>query len=58
MKTLISSTDTSATYEFAHDSSSRTVTYERAEGATENPDFEAMAETEHALWLVWLGVNN
>jgi hypothetical protein len=55
MKTLIESTETSATYEFSHDTAVRTVTYETPEGA-EAPDFEALSEADYQAWRVWLGV--
>jgi hypothetical protein len=55
MKTLIESTDTSATYEFAANGARKVVTYERPDNAEENPDFAAMAEAEHEAWLAWLG---
>jgi hypothetical protein len=55
MKTLLESTDTSATYEFAANGARKVVTYERPENAEENPDFAAMAEAEHEAWLAWLG---
>jgi hypothetical protein len=57
MKTLVEATDTSATYEFAHGSASRVVTYEKLEGEEGTADFAAMAESDHAKWLVWLGVS-
>lgn len=56
MKSLIASTETSATYEFYHGSASRQVTYKRADDASENPNFEAMATEDHAQWLNWIGV--
>jgi hypothetical protein len=54
MKTLIESTDTSATYQFSHGGALRTITLTRPEAAEANPDFEKMAEQEHARWLSWL----
>jgi len=56
VKTLVSTTETSATYEFTHGTARRSVTYDRPEEATENPDFERMATAEHLKWLSWLGV--
>jgi hypothetical protein len=54
MKTLIESTDTSATYQLSHDGALRTITLTRPEDAEINPDFQTMAEQEHARWLSWL----
>jgi len=56
MKTLIKSTDTSATYQFINGTASRTVVYNKPEDSVETPDFAAMAEAEHEQWLAWLGV--
>jgi hypothetical protein len=56
MKTLIDSTETSATYQFTNGTATRTVVYEKPEDAVETPDFAAMAEAEHEAWLAWLGV--
>lgn len=56
MIALIDSNETSATYEFTHDGCVRLVTYKRNENSEDAPDFEAMAEAEHAQWLAWLGV--
>jgi hypothetical protein len=62
MKTLISSTEDSATYEFTSGDTTRVVGYnkpqpqEGEEPATEQPfDHEAMSEAEYQGWLVWLG---
>jgi hypothetical protein len=57
MKTLLESTDTSATYEFSHDTATRTVTYHKPETAETAPDFDVMADAEHAAWLTWLGAS-
>ena len=58
MKTLIQSADNSATYEFSHDIGSKIVTYVSPEpdddGNVVTPDFESMAERDHAEWLNWL----
>ena len=56
MITLIDSNETSATYEFTHEDCVRLVTYKRNEESEEVPDFEAIAEAEHAQWMAWLGV--
>ena len=70
MMTLIDSNETGATYEFAHDTATRLVTFSRPqnnapvegeeppaeETAAEAPTFDDMATAEHALWLAWLGV--
>ena len=65
MMTLIDSNETSATYEFVHDTATRLVTFHRSqndepvegeEAPAEAPTFEEMATAEHALWLAWLGV--
>lgn len=61
MKTLIESTETSATYEFSHNDCVRTVIYDAQEmrlDGNEIPDFAEMADKEHASWLEWLGVGN
>jgi hypothetical protein len=62
MKTLISSTEDSATYEFTSGDATRVVEYnkpqprEGKEPAPEQPfDHEAMSEAEYQGWLVWLG---
>jgi hypothetical protein len=65
MKTLISSTEDSATYEFTFGDSIRVVEYKKPqpqvtpdseEQAPEQPfDHEAMSEAEYQGWLVWLG---
>jgi hypothetical protein len=62
MKTLISSTEDSATYEFTSGDTTRVVEYnkpqlrEGEEQATEQPfDHEAMSEAEYQGWLAWLG---
>lgn len=67
MKTLISSAEDSAIYEFAYGDAMRVVEYkkpeprEQAEGenpAPEQPfDREAMSEAEYQSWLAWLGVS-
>jgi hypothetical protein len=53
MKTLIESTDTSATYEFAANGATKRITYV-AEG-NETPDFAALAEADYQSWIGWLG---
>jgi hypothetical protein len=62
MKTFISSTEDSATYEFTSGDATRVVEYnkpqpqEGEEQAPEQPfDHEAMSEAEYQGWLVWLG---
>lgn len=55
MKTLTSSTDTSAIYEFTHGTAMRVVSYTKPEREEAVPDFEAMAAAEHNDWLAWLG---
>jgi len=62
MKTLISSTEDSATYEFTSGDATRVVEYnkpqsqEGEEQAPEQPfDHEAMSEAEYQSWLSWLG---
>jgi hypothetical protein len=62
MKTLISSTEDSATYEFTSGDATRVVEYnkpqprEGEEPAPEQPfDHEAMSEAEYQSWLSWLG---
>lgn len=67
MKTLISSTEDSATYEFTSGDAMRVVEYkkpepcEQTEGedpAPEQPfDHEAMSEAEYQSWLTWLGAS-
>jgi hypothetical protein len=60
MKTLIESTDVSATYEFTHGTATRRVTFTAGPQVTSQvvtPDFEAMAETEYAQWLIWINAN-
>jgi len=58
MKTLINSTEDSATYEFVSDAGSKIVTYVSPEpdddGNVVTPDFEVMAEQDYAQWLNWL----
>lgn len=60
MKTLINSTDTSATYEFVNGTATKQVTYRSPEpdesGAVPQVDFEAMATADHEAWLAWLNV--
>jgi hypothetical protein len=56
MKTLIDSTNTSATYQFSSPVAERTFTLHANEGE-EAPDFEPLAENEYQRWLVWLGIN-
>ena len=62
MKTLISSTEDSATYEFISGDVIRVVEYnkpqpqEGEEPALEQPfNHEAMSEVEYQSWLSWLG---
>ena len=62
MKTLISSTEDSATYEFTSGDAIRVVEYNKPqpqageEQAPEQPfDHEAMSEAEYQGWLAWLG---
>jgi hypothetical protein len=62
MKTLISSTGDSATYEFTFGNTIRVVEYNKPqprggeEPAPEQPfDHEAVSEAEHQGWLAWLG---
>jgi hypothetical protein len=65
MKTLISSTEDSATYEFTSGDATRVVEYNKpqpqvmpdSEGpAPEQPfDHEEMSEVEYQSWLSWLG---
>jgi hypothetical protein len=62
MKTLISSTENSATYEFTSGDVIRVVEYnkpqpqEGEEQTTEQPfNHEAMSEAEYQSWLSWLG---
>lgn len=55
MKTLLESTDTSATYQFINGTAARTVVYTKPEDAEETPDFEAMATAEYEAWLQWVG---
>lgn len=57
MKTLIESTESSATYKFTHDTATRIVTYTAPEDSTQDPDFEAMATEDHQQWVSWLGIN-
>jgi len=61
MKTLISSTEDSATYEFTSGDAIRVVEYKKQqsemgeEQAPDQPfDHEAMSEAEYQGWLVWL----
>jgi hypothetical protein len=56
MKTLIESTNTSATYQFSSPVAERTFTL-RAEEGSEAPDFEALSDAEYQRWLTWLGIN-
>jgi hypothetical protein len=56
MKTLIESTNTSATYQFSSPVAERTFTLHANEGE-KAPDFEPLAENEYQRWLVWLGIN-
>jgi hypothetical protein len=62
MKTLISSTEDSATYEFTFGDATRIVEYnkpqpqEGEEPSQDQPfDHEAMSEAEYQGWLSWLG---
>jgi hypothetical protein len=65
MKTLTSSTEDSATYEFTSGDTTRVVEYNKPqpqvtpdseELAPEQPfDHEAMSEAEYQSWLSWLG---
>jgi hypothetical protein len=55
MKTLIESTDTSATYQFSSPVAERTFAL-RAEEGSEAPDFEALSDAEYQRWLTWLGI--
>jgi hypothetical protein len=62
MKTLISSTEDSATYEFTSGDATRVVEYNKPqpqEGEEPAPeqlfDHEAMSEAEYQSWLSWLG---
>jgi len=65
MKTLISSTEDSATYEFSLNGSTRIVDFHKPASAQvqdgqeqpeEQPfDHEAMSEAEYQQWLAWLG---
>jgi hypothetical protein len=65
MKTLISSTEDSATYEFTSGDATRVVEYNKPQPQvthdSEEPtpeqqfDHEAMSEAEYQSWLVWLG---
>jgi hypothetical protein len=65
MKTLISATEDSATYEFSLDSSTRIVEFHKSvpaqvEEGQEQPeeqpfDHEALSEAEYQQWLAWLG---
>lgn len=68
MKTLIDSTEDSATYKFEHENITRIVEFKYAkklgfvEGDEEQeeqtkPDFEALSETEYQSWLQWLGID-
>jgi hypothetical protein len=57
MKTLIESTETSATYEFTQGTATRRVIFETGPQMTETvvvPDFDALAEVEYQNWLTWL----
>lgn len=65
MKTLISSTEDSATYEFVSGDTIRVVEYVKSQpsGSIEegnvnsNPlfDHDAMSKVEYQSWLVWVG---
>lgn len=55
MKTLLESTDTSATYQFTLGTTSRTVTYTRSEEDEVAPDFSAMATADYEAWASWIG---
>ncbi len=59
MKTLLSSTEEQATYEFTFGDSIRIVEYRKPhiEWETEEQPFdhEAMSEAEYQNWLTWLG---
>jgi hypothetical protein len=64
MKTLISSTEDSATYEFASGDTTRVVEYNKPqppasnEQTTDQPfDHETMSENEYSSWLLWLGAS-
>lgn len=64
MKTLISSTEDSATYEFTYGDAMRVVEYKKPQPqededpAPEQPfDHEAMSEAEYQSWLAWLGAS-
>jgi hypothetical protein len=57
MKTLIESTETSATYQFTNGTATRTVTYTKPDEAEVTPDFEAISTSEHEQWLTWLGAS-
>jgi len=62
MKTLISSTEDSATYEFTFGDAIRVVEYKKpqpqeGEEQTSNQPFdhESMSDAEYQNWLAWLG---
>ena len=64
MKTLISSTEDSAIYEFTYGDAMRVVEYKKPqpqEGGDPAPepsfDHEAMSEAEYQSWLTWLGAS-
>ena len=58
MKTLIDSTEKSATYEFSYNGCVRTVVYDRDKMMNLDPDFapdfEAMSDVDHDQWLEWI----
>jgi hypothetical protein len=61
MKTLIDSTETSATYEFTQGTATRRVTFTSGPQVTEEivvPDFESLAEAEYHNWLKWLNIDS
>jgi len=60
MKTLLESTETSATYEFAANGARKVVTYNTPEPSEEEspvvtPNFEVLSEAEYQAWLDWIG---
>jgi len=64
MKTLISSTEDSATYEFTFGDAIRVVEYNKPQpqegeeqAADQLFDHEAMSEAEYQNWLAWLGAS-
>jgi len=57
MKTLIESTESSATYEFTEGDATRRITFKAGPQVTEEvitQDFEVLADAEHEQWLNWL----